>query len=249
MLTKLKSILLWPFTVDNSSFTEKGLKKGLISVIFIAALLFSFYRAGIYYYDIYYLPIDAEMAVDDYFIQDEAKILKNHYNAGFPYISAAVNLHFNSIKEKPQIVTIVEPYLPNNETEVSRANKLFNEIGIGSAEYNNGILIYVAGIDDFSFKIEVGYGLEDVITDSKAGMILDNAFSKVGGKENLNNKNINEVLVYIFTDIANIIAAKYNVDISKDLKQQVDDGPGSKRLTEDPEVPPHLSRIIMKLLL
>lgn len=220
MLTKLKSILLWPFTVDNSSFTEKGLKKGLISVIFIAALLFSLYKAAIYYYDIYYLPIDAEMAVDDYFIQDEAKILKNHYNTGFPYISAAVNLHFNSIKEKPQIVTIVEPYLPNNETEVSRANKLFNEIGIGSAEYNNGILIYVAGIDDFSFKIEVGYGLEDVITDSKAGMILDNAFSKVGGKENLNNKNINEVLVYIFTDIANIIAAKYNVDISKDLKQQ-----------------------------
>ena len=52
MLTKIKSILLWPFTVDNSSFTEKGLKKGLISVIFIAALLFSFYRAGIYYYDI-----------------------------------------------------------------------------------------------------------------------------------------------------------------------------------------------------
>lgn len=220
MLTKIKNILLWPFTVDNATFIEKGFKTGLISVIFIAALLFSFYKAGIYYYDIYYLPIDAEQAVDDYFIQDKAKILKNSFNAGFPYISAAVNLHFDSIKEKPQIVTIVEPYLPENETVLDRANKLFNEIGIGSAEYNNGVLIYVTGIDDFSFKIEVGYGLEDIITDSKAGMILDNAFSKIGGKENLSDNSINEVLRYIFTDIANNIAAKYNVDISKDLKQQ-----------------------------
>lgn len=220
MLTKIKNILLWPFKVDDVSFSKKGFKTCFISIIFLAAALFSLYKAGTYYYDIYYLPIDAEQAVNDYFIQDEAKILKYSYNAGFPFVSAAVNLHFNSIKEKPQIVTIIEPDLPADETEVDRANKLFNEIGIGSAEYNNGVLIYVTGIYDSAFKIEVGYGLEDVITDSKAGMILDNAFSKIGGKENLSDDNLNEVLLYIFTDIANIIAAKYNVNISEDLKQQ-----------------------------
>ena len=220
MFSKIKNILLWPFKVDDASFTEKGFKTSFLVLLFLIAVLFSLYKAGKYYYDIYYLPIDAEMAVEDYFIQDKAEILKSSYHAGFPQISAAVNLHFNSIKEKPQIVTIVEPDLPENETEESRANKLFNEIGIGSAEYNNGVLIYVNGIHDFSFKIEVGYGLEDVITDSKAGMILDNAFSQIGGKENLSDDNINKVLVYIFTDIANIIAEKYNVNISQDLKQQ-----------------------------
>lgn len=220
MLTEIKNILLWPFKVDDASFSEKGFKTCLISIICLTAILFSLYKAGGYYYNIYYLPIDAEMAVEDYFIQDKAEILKNSYNAGFPYISAAVNLHFNSIKEKPQIVTIVEPDLTENETEEARANKLFNEIGIGSAEYNNGVLIYVNGIYDFSFKIEVGYGLEDVITDSKAGIILDNAFNKIGGKENISDDNINEVLVYIFIDITNIIAEKYNVNISEDLKQQ-----------------------------
>lgn len=220
MLTKIKNILLWPFKVDNAFCSEKGIKTCLISIICLTAAFFSLYKAGKYYYDIYYLPIDAEMAVETYFIQDKAKILKNSHNAEFPYISAAVNLHFNSIKEKPQIVTIVEPDLTENETEEARANKLFNEIGIGSAEYNNGVLIYVNGIYDFSFKIEVGYGLEDVITDSKAGIILDNAFNKIGGKENLSDDNINKVLVYIFIDIANIIAEKYNVNISEDLKQQ-----------------------------
>lgn len=219
MLTKIKNILLWPFKVDDASFSEKGVKTCFISIIFLAAVLFSLYKAGKYYYDIYYLPIDAQMAVQDYFIQDEARVLKEFYNEKFPFISAAVNLHFNSIKEKPQIVTIVEPYLPENETVVERANKLFNEIGIGSAEYNNGVLIYVTDINNLSFKIEVGYGLEDVITDSKAGMILDNAFNKAGGKENLNVEHLNKVLVYIFTDIANIIAEKYNVDISEDLEQ------------------------------
>ena len=192
MFSTIKNILLWPFKVDDASFTEKGFKTSFLVLLFLIAVLFSLYKAGKYYYDIYYLPIDAEMAVEDYFIQDKAEILKSSYHAGFPQISAAVNLHFNSIKEKPQIVTIVEPDLPENETEESRANKLFNEIGIGSAEYNNGVLIYVNGIHDFSFKIEVGYGLEDVITDSKAGMILDNAFSQIGGKENLSYDNINK---------------------------------------------------------
>ncbi len=220
MLTKIKNILLWPFKVDDVSFSAKGFKTSFLVLIFLIAVLFSLYKAGKYYYDIYYLPIDAEMAVEDFFIQDKAEILKNSHNAGFPYISAAVNLHFNSIKEKPQIVTIVEPDLTENETEEARANKLFNEIGIGSAEYNNGVLIYVNGIYDFSFKIEVGYGLEDVITDSKAGIILDNAFNKIGGKENLSDDNINEVLIYTFIDIANIIAEKYNVNISQDLKQK-----------------------------
>ena len=84
---------------------------------------------------------------------------------------------------------------------MKRANTLFNEIGIGSAEYNNGVLIYLAA-NDVSFKIEVGYGLEDVITDSTAGRILDNAIYNAGGKDNISESNISSVLLSIFTDIA-----------------------------------------------
>ena len=68
MLTEIKNILLWPFKVDDASFSEKGFKTCLISIICLTAILFSLYKAGGYYYNIYYLPIDAEMAVEDYFI-------------------------------------------------------------------------------------------------------------------------------------------------------------------------------------
>lgn len=44
--------------------------------------------------------------------------------------------------------------------------------GIGSAEKNNGVLILVA-VDDRKSRIEVGYGLEGALPDSKTGWIQD----------------------------------------------------------------------------
>lgn len=44
--------------------------------------------------------------------------------------------------------------------------------GIGSAEKNNGVLILVA-VDDRKSRIEVGYGLEGALPDSKTGCIQD----------------------------------------------------------------------------
>ena len=158
------------------------------------------YKSISYYKFTYYDYIDAEQAVNDYFVQGNVSIEKFDYKR-FRMTSGAVNLHFNSIKEKPQIVTYIEDKPPYNEDVVKRANTLFNEIGIGSAEYNNGVLIYLAA-NDVSFKIEVGYGLEDVITDSTAGRILDNAIYNAGDKDNISESNISSVLLSIFTDIA-----------------------------------------------
>ncbi len=217
MFSKIKNIITWPFRVDNRSLSDIGFIKSFLIAVILTAALFSLYKSATYYYDIYYLPIDAKMAVDDYFVQDNYNVLRGVYIENVRVVSAAVNLHFNSIKEKPQIVTIIEPPYTTEDFVVERANQLFNEIGIGNAEYNNGVLIYISGNRDFSFKIEVGYGLEDVITDSKSGMIIDKAFEQIGGKDNLNQDNLNKVLLYIFSEIANIVAEKYNVDISKDL--------------------------------
>ncbi len=51
--------------------------------------------------------------------------------------------------------------------------ELFNKVGIGYKIKNNGILILLA-MKERSLKIEVGYGLENIITDSYAGFIVDN---------------------------------------------------------------------------
>jgi len=52
------------------------------------------------------------------------------------------------------------------------AVRLFEEWGIGKEDEDNGILFLVA-LADRQMRIEVGYGLEPIITDGRAGRILD----------------------------------------------------------------------------
>jgi uncharacterized protein len=52
------------------------------------------------------------------------------------------------------------------------ATQMFNHIGIGKANVNNGILFLIAPKDRRT-RIEVGYGLEPLFTDALAGEILD----------------------------------------------------------------------------
>lgn len=55
----------------------------------------------------------------------------------------------------------------------SFATALFNRWGIGKAEADNGILFLVSE-GDRRTEIEVGYGLEGILTDAQAGQILRN---------------------------------------------------------------------------
>lgn len=52
------------------------------------------------------------------------------------------------------------------------ANRLFNEWGVGKRDVNNGVLFLIAP-NERRARIEVGYGLEPLITDGLAGEILD----------------------------------------------------------------------------
>jgi uncharacterized protein len=56
--------------------------------------------------------------------------------------------------------------------ESTYAVELFKEWGIGSLERNDGLLVLVA-VKERRLRIEVGYGLEHVITDGTAGQIRD----------------------------------------------------------------------------
>ena len=52
------------------------------------------------------------------------------------------------------------------------AERLFKRFGIGEKGKDNGLLILFA-LDDRAVRIEVGYGLESVVTDAQSGRLLD----------------------------------------------------------------------------
>lgn len=53
------------------------------------------------------------------------------------------------------------------------AEQLFKEWGIGEAKKDNGVLLLIA-LEDRKMRIEVGYGLEGVLTDSLSSQIIRN---------------------------------------------------------------------------
>jgi uncharacterized protein len=77
-------------------------------------------------------------------------------------------------KETSAQVAVVTVYSLDNKDIDTYANELFNDWGIGQKDLNNGVLFLIAPIDRRT-RIEVGRGLEALITDSLAGEILDGA--------------------------------------------------------------------------
>jgi uncharacterized protein len=74
-------------------------------------------------------------------------------------------------KSGSQIGVVTLASLEGNEIR-DFTNRLFERWGVGQRGKDNGILI-VAAIEDRQIWVEVGYGLEPVIPDSRAGRILD----------------------------------------------------------------------------
>ncbi|HIZ88900.1 MAG TPA: hypothetical protein H9804_03055 [Candidatus Mucispirillum faecigallinarum] len=101
MFNKIKSILLLPFKVDNRGISDLSFKTGAAIFLFLVIAGIILYKSISYYKFTYYDYIDAEQAVNDYFVQGNVSIEKFDYQ-NFRMTSGAVNLHFNSIKENPR---------------------------------------------------------------------------------------------------------------------------------------------------
>ncbi len=74
-----------------------------------------------------------------------------------------------------EIAVLTIPSLEDEDLEMY-ANRVFREWGIGKSDINNGLLILVSR-DDRQVRIEVGYGLEGVITDAVSSQIIRNVIA------------------------------------------------------------------------
>jgi uncharacterized protein len=73
-------------------------------------------------------------------------------------------------KTGAQVAVVTIPSLNGADID-SSAVDLFKQWGIGQKKKDNGVLI-LAAIADHKIRIEVGYGLEPIIPDGKAGTII-----------------------------------------------------------------------------
>ncbi|MCG5236198.1 TPM domain-containing protein [Xanthobacter oligotrophicus] len=76
-------------------------------------------------------------------------------------------------KATDQVVVATVPSLQGTSVE-DYANRLFRFWQIGQAKKNNGVLLLVAPTDR-KVRIEVGYGLEGILTDAVSSTIIRNA--------------------------------------------------------------------------
>lgn len=113
--------------------------------------------------------INVEALVDpmsNFYVNDYANILSEETENEIQSMSVQL-----SYTDGTQMVVVTVEDLEGLSVE-EYANQLFNKFGIGEADSDNGLLILVSR-DDRKIRVEVGYGLEGVINDGKAGRYLD----------------------------------------------------------------------------
>lgn len=103
---------------------------------------------------------------NEFYVNDYANILSDDTEKYI--LEKSVKLHDI---DGTQIVVVTVKDLEGKVLE-EYATELFRKFGIGDKKKNNGLLLLVS-LKERKLRIEVGYGLEGVIPDSKAGRFRD----------------------------------------------------------------------------
>jgi len=99
------------------------------------------------------------------FVNDFAGILK-------PETISTLNQKLEQFsKDTGNEISVVTITKLGDETIETFAEKLFQEWGIGKAKADNGVLLLIS-LEDREMRIEVGYGLEPLVTDIDSGKII-----------------------------------------------------------------------------
>ena len=80
----------------------------------------------------------------------------------------------------------------DNDVIENVAVSIFEQWGIGKKDQDNGVLLLIAP-NDRELKIEVGYGLEPILTDSRAGTIIREKITPEFKKDDYNAGIVNGV--------------------------------------------------------
>jgi uncharacterized protein len=108
--------------------------------------------------------------------------------------------------------------------ESTYAVELFKEWGIGSKERNDGVLLLLA-VKERKVRIEVGYGLEPIITDARSGQILDQ-YVIPSFRQNDFNTGLNQGALALAGIIAKERGAELDAAVPEPVPREVQRRPG-----------------------
>lgn len=112
----------------------------------------------------------------DGFVNDYADVLSPGVEEG---LEAQLMEFERNTRQEIAVVTISHL---ETETIESYSTKLFEAWGIGKVGLDNGVLVLIA-VQDKKFRIEVGYGVEGVLTDVRSGQIMRSATPLLQGNK------------------------------------------------------------------
>lgn len=125
-----------------------------------------------------------------------------------------INLIIDELEKKTGAeIAIVTLASLENENIEDFANRLFEKWGIGKKGKNNGVLILVA-FKEKKIRIEIGYGIEGIIPDAKAGRIIREIMSPLFREGKFGEGILNAVYV-ISQEIAKDAGVELNVEKRK----------------------------------
>lgn len=111
------------------------------------------------------------------------------------------NMDWEKTSRKIQLLVITVSGIPNDESMENYAADLFKKYGPGDKSKDSGLLLLI-DTKDHKDRLEVGYGLEDLITDSRAKYVLDS------GKSKLHDEDYDSGVKIMMDSINGIITGK-----------------------------------------
>jgi len=126
-----------------------------------------------------------------------------------------------------QVVVVTVPSLGGEDID-DYSNKLFRAWGIGNKQRNDGLLLVIAPTDR-KVRIEVGYGLEGIVTDAISFLIIRHDLAprfKAGDYAGGINAAVDALITQLRLpdDQARAVAANAKVQMARESKPQFDAG-------------------------
>lgn len=142
------------------------------------------------------------------FVEDYAGILSKEDQEVIRQINES---SFKNLDGSPQYAVVTLKELGRNNSIEEYAAAKFKQLGIGNKQLDNGFL-FVISVKDRKYRLETGYGVEDVITDSMKNEIVTDEATDL-----LKNEEYGKAVMLISHNVEKLVVSKYgDVEAAKE---------------------------------